>query len=234
MAKAKDLTGQQLHYLTVLHRVDSRVKGEPRWLVRCICGKEYAVDAGDIIRKRYPTKSCGCQRVNLIRASRTTHGMSRHPAFGVWHSMKQRCEDPNHRAYHNYGGRGISVCPEWAASFENFWRDMRSTYHSGLELDRINNNKGYNPQNCRWVDRKTNSRNRRVSRLIDTPLGQMTVAELCERTGIGETTMLYRLNHDWPTELLCVKPDARNLSTTSGIVVRGTDSQYGITEKLES
>lgn len=59
---------------------------------------------------------CGCQRGNLIRESRRTHGMSRHPAFGVWHSMKQRCEDPNHRAYHNYGGRGISVCPEWSAT----------------------------------------------------------------------------------------------------------------------
>lgn len=233
MAKAMDLTGRQFHYLTVLRRVDSRIKGEPRWLVRCVCGKEYEVDAGDIIRRRYPTKSCGCQRGNLIRESRKTHGMSRHPAFGVWYSMKQRCEDPNHRAYRNYGGRGISVCPEWSASFESFWRDMGPTYHSGLDLDRINNNKGYSPQNCRWAERKTNARNRRVCRIIDTPFGQMTVSELCEKTGIGETTMLYRLDHGWPTESLCAKPDARNLSTTSGIVVRGTDSQYGITEKLE-
>ena len=172
-------------------------------------------------------------RNKLISKAKKTHGMSHHPAFAVWHSMKQRCEDPNHRAYHNYGGRGIRVCAEWQHSFETFWRDMGPTYKKGLELDRIDNNREYCAENCRWVERKINVRNRRVTRIIDTPYGRMSVAELCERTNIGETTMLYRLDHKWPTEFLCVKPDCRNLSTTSGIVVRGTDSLCGQTDAHE-
>ena len=231
MANAMDLTGRHFHYQTVLHRVASRTRGEPRWLVRCVCGKEHEVDAGDLLRKRYPVKSCGCMRGKLISDSKRIHGMSHHPAFGVWHSMKQRCEDSNHRAYRNYGGRGITVCPEWSANFENFWRDMGPTYQSGLDLDRINNNRGYEPQNCRWTDRKTNTRNQRRNRVIDTPLGHMTVAELCEKTGIGETTMLYRVARGWPTESLCAKPNPQNRSTTSGIVVRGIDLPSGTKAK---
>ena len=159
--------------------------------------------------------------------------MTHHPAFGVWHSMKQRCMDPNHPAYHNYGGRGITVCQEWAESFERFWEAMGPTYQRGLELDRINNEEGYYPGNCRWVSRKINSRNKRGSRLVDSPFGRITVSELSEKTDIGVTTLLYRLDHNWPTELLCIPPDSRNKSTTSGIVVRGTDLQY-MTRKQEN
>ena len=164
----------------------------------------------------------------LISKAKSTHGMTHHPAFGVWRSMKQRFMDPNHPAYYNYGGRGITVCQEWAESFERFWEDMGPTYQKGLELDRINNEEGYYPGNCRWVSRKINSRNKRDSRLVDSPFGRITVAELSEKTGIGVTTLLYRLDHSWPIELLCIPPDVKNKSTTSGIVVRGTGLQYTI------
>jgi len=160
--------------------------------------------------------------------------MSHHPTFGVWHSMKQRCEDVNHPAYHNYGQRGIAVCAAWDHSFENFWKDMGPTYKPGLDLDRIDNNRGYSPDNCRWTTRKINNRNRRTNRRINTPYGEMTLAALADLTGIGVTTLCYRLAHNWPTELLCVTPDVRNLCTTSEIVVRGTDLSYGTTEKAVS
>ena len=225
MAKLRDLTGQQFNYLTVLRRSEENTKdGKARWVCRCICGREVTYASVDITRKRHPVKSCGCLRNRLIGESSTTHGMSKHPAWEVWHSMKQRCNDPNHPAYHNYGGRGITVCDEWQHSFENFWQDMGSTYQRGLELDRRDNNKGYSPENCRWVPRKINVRNRRSNRFIETPLGRMTVAEYAERTGIGVTTLLYRISHGWAPELLCAPPDVRNVCTTSEIVVRGTDS----------
>jgi hypothetical protein len=169
----------------------------------------------------------------LIAVGNQTHGMSSHPAWGVWHSMKQRCMDSNHRAYHNYGGRGITVCQEWQESFENFWSDMGSTYQRGLDLDRIDNNKGYSKENCRWVNRKENNRNRRTNRIIDTPYGRMTVSALAELTMIRENTLLYRLDHDWPTESLCIPPNVRNKSTTLGIAVRGTDFVY-LTDKQEN
>ena len=105
---------------------------------------------------------------------------------------------------------------------------MGPTYQKGLELDRINNEEGYYPGNCRWVSRKINSRNKRDSRLVDSPFGRITVAELSEKTGIGVTTLLYRLDHSWPIELLCIPPDVKNKFTTSGIVARGTGLQYTI------
>ena len=216
MAKARDLTGRQFSYLLVLERVWPNLQGKPAWRCRCVCGKEIVIPAYYLMGKkgRAKQKSCGCKKSEILSKSLSKHGMSHHPAFGVWHSMKQRCMDPNHRAYHNYGGRGITVCPEWQNSFEAFWRDMGPTYKRGLDLDRINNNEGYSATNCRWVSRKVNARNRRVTRVIDTPLGRMSVAELSERTGIGETTLLYRLSAGWPTELLCLPPDARNRPMT--------------------
>ena len=224
MRRAEDLTGRQFHYLTVLYRVPNKTPKLARWRCRCICGQEVDVNAQDLKHKGHSTKSCGCMKAKLIGDGNRTHGMSKHPAWAVWHSMKQRCLDPTHEAYHNYGGRGITICTEWLNSFEAFWRDMGPTYQSGLDLDRIDNNKGYSPDNCHWATRKANNRNNRTNRVIETPMGIMTVSELSERTGIGETTLLYRLDHGWPTESLCAEPDAKNRYTTSGIAARGTGS----------
>ena len=118
----------------------------------------------------------------------------------------------------------LTVISRAENDFENFWADMGPSYAPGLELDRKDNEQGYSPENCRWIPRKSNMRNRRSSRVIDTPLGRMTVAELAERSGIGETTLLYRLANGWPAESLLTEPNARNMSTTSGIVARGTNS----------
>lgn len=81
--------------------------------------------------------------------------------YWCWKSMKQRCQNPKCKAYHNYGARGITICDEWQ-NFDDFlsWV-LSSNYQKGLELDRINNNEGYNPNNCRWITRKENVNNRR-------------------------------------------------------------------------
>jgi hypothetical protein len=108
---------------------------------------------------------------------------------------------------------------------------MGPTYQSGLDLDRRDNNQGYNPENCRWVERKTNSRNKRNNRVIDTPFGNMTVSALSEMTGIGVTTLIYRLDHNWPIESLCIPPDARNRCMTSKTAVPDTDLLSGIVKQ---
>lgn len=89
-----DLTGKHFGYLTVLSRAENDKHGKTQWLCRCICGKENVVAASDLTRKRYSTKSRGCMSRKLISESNKSHGMSKHPAYGVWHSMKQRCQDP--------------------------------------------------------------------------------------------------------------------------------------------
>lgn len=223
MSKLVDMTGLRFGRLTVISRTENNRQGKAQWLCSCDCGKEIVRAAADL-KKNGDRQSCGCMRGAWIAEKQRTHGMSQHPAYSVWHSMKQRCTEPTHHAWKNYGCRGIKVCERWLNSFENFWADMGPSYARGLELDRKDNDQGYSPENCRWIPRKSNMRNRRSSRVIDSPLGRMTVAELAEKSGIGETTLLYRLDNGWPTELLLTEPNVRNPSTTSGIVVKGTNS----------
>ena len=124
--------------------------------------------------------------------------------------MLARCQNPKHQAWANYGGRGITVCERWRRSFEAFWEDMGSGYRPGLDIDRRDNEAGYSPKNCRWVPRIVNSNNKRVNRMVDTPWGKMTVAQASRASGIGQTTLTYRLDHDWPASVLFVAPDVTN------------------------
>ncbi|AAF03989.1 P46 [Hamiltonella phage APSE-1] len=119
--------------------------------------------------------------------------MSKHPAFAVWSSMLARCTRPSHKAWSNYGGRGITVCKRWQKSFSNFWVDMGKTYQPGLSLDRINNNAGYRPKNCHWATSRQQAQNTRRARYVQTLLGTMNIQELARLTGIAPSTLYYRL-----------------------------------------
>ena len=130
--------------------------------------------------------------------------MTKHPVYWVWRSMRDRCRLPTHQAWKNYGARGIRVCHEWDTSFEAFWRDMGPTYVSGLDLDRIDNNGDYTLENCHWTTRRANAMNRRnTERRVD-------VVALSRETGIGHTTLYYRLAHGWTVEELRLKPSYGN------------------------
>ena len=106
--------------------------------------------------------------VNGIKAcrdcSRTTHGMTNTATYHTWAGMIQRCNNPNFTHYKRYGGRGIKVCERWLNSFENFFKDMGEK-PKGLSIERINNNKGYNPSNCKWATRKEQAQNRDFSNM---------------------------------------------------------------------
>lgn len=214
---ATDWTGFRYSYLTVLGPTETRDShGRHRWLAKCECGKILELDSRDLKKRVNAGKpiSCGCKKGALISEARKTHGMTKHPAYGVWHSMVQRCTEPTHRAWKNYGGRGITVCDRWLHSFENFWADMGPTYEPGLDLDRENNNLGYSPENCRWVTRSVNCRNKRGARTAWFAGKERPVKEISEMTGIGYTTLLYRLDHDCPSGRLTEEPDVTNRFTT--------------------
>ena len=117
------------------------------------CNKEFEAMVSSI---KSGTKSCGCQR-----GLGHKHGLWSHRLYPVWHAMKQRCTNPNHNRYKNYGGRGITVCEEWL-DVKNFIEDMYPSYMEGLSLDRIDNDKGYSPDNCRWTTGEIQNTNQRV------------------------------------------------------------------------
>lgn len=204
--RAVDITGQRFGFLVALDYAGSDGR-KSRWHTRCDCGASRVHDASELRKGR--TKSCGCKSAALIAASRRTHGMSDHPAFHVWRDMLARCSRPTHQAWKNYGGRGISVDPAWQ-SFERFWEDMGPTYTAGLTLDRRDNSAGYAAGNCQWTTMKRQGRNKRNNTLCETPLGRMTVAETAEKSGIGVTTLLYRISAGVSGSALLTQPDVRN------------------------
>lgn len=126
--------------------------------------------------------------------SRFVHGMRKHPMYSTWDGMKQRCSNSNTSQYTDYGGRGIKVCDRWD-NFANFLADMGER-PEGMTLDRKDNNKGYNPENCKWSTRQEQNRNQRRTKLSLEKAreirflyaqGGVTHMKLAERYGVGHT-----------------------------------------------
>jgi len=192
--RAKDITDLKVGFLTVTHYVGSNGR-RSLWEARCVCGNTVTLPASELQKQhnRGVEASCGCRRKESIGRRNRTHGMSFDDAYAVYRSMLARCSNPNHQAWHNYGGRGITVCDRWKESFQNFWADMGPTYEKGLTLERLDNEQGYSIENCSWETPKHQARNKRDNVIISTPWGEMTVAEAAERSGLNVTTLHYRI-----------------------------------------
>lgn len=203
--KVPDIIGQRFGRLIALGRMTDTPKGLPQWLCLCDCG---AVTVKPLRALRKEVPSCGCYTSEKLARNATTHGMShKHPMYGIWTHMRDRCYRETDPAYPNYGGRGIYVCDRWKESFQNFFIDMSPIYQRGLELDRIDNDGPYSPENCHWVTRTENARNKRNNVFVNSIYGRVTLGELAERTGIPYGTLTSRRSHDCPDIFLPVDPN---------------------------
>lgn len=212
LRRAKDLTGQTFGFLTVLQRqgTSGGKTAKARWLCRCTCGNTVVRESQYLRTPHRPTpRHCGCQHGNK------THAMSRTRVYHLWSNMRRRCLDAADKDWPRYGGRGITVCSDWADSFEAFWRDMGPTYVHNLSLERIDNNGPYSPENCRWATAQEQAHNRRTSVWLDTPKGRMLLEDAAKVYGLRSVTLAARLKrYGWPLEKALMTP-GRKLYTTS-------------------
>lgn len=156
-----DHSGQKFSRLTVVARAENSTNGDARWECRCDCGNTVTVRAAALRAK--DTMSCGCMRREKGLTAFVTHGLSKHQAYRAWSRMRSRCNNPKDPSFRDYGGRGISISPEWD-DFGAFFRDMGPA-PPGTSLDRVNNSGGYGADNCRWATRAEQSRNTRAVKL---------------------------------------------------------------------
>lgn len=192
-----DLTGERFGRLVAVKPVEL-VGNVWHWEFMCSCGTA-VVRSGAVVRrasKRGLDQSCGCA-CHLI-----THNLSSHKKlYAVWKSMRQRCSNPNNKDFHNYGGRGISVCEEWSDFKPFFDWASNSGYREGVTIERVDVNGGYAPHNCTWVVNELQALNTRKIRTF-TYLGKsMTIRELSELAGVNIHTMKNRLTtYGWSVE----------------------------------
>jgi len=176
----KNIVGVTFNYLTVLE-----YKSNGIWLAQCKCGNKTLVKTSKLNNGH--TKSCGCiKRFNALK-----HNGSETSEYHSWSSMKGRCNNPNNPAFVNYGGRGITVCKEWN-SFETFLADM-GPCPIGYSIERINNNLGYNPQNCIWATPKTQNLNKRSNFIIEYKNKNYPLVTLCKKLNLNYKTVFARL-----------------------------------------
>lgn len=162
-------------------------------LCRCDCGREKVLRLSHVISGH--SKSCGCLAGDIMRK---THGMTESRTFVSWISMLNRCHNENTPAFKKYGARGITVCARWRESFENFLADMGERPEE-TSLDRIDNERGYEPDNCRWATRLQQGRNRRSVVLLTHDGETKCIAEWAEQLGLRAEAISSRLRRGWST-----------------------------------
>jgi hypothetical protein len=162
MQHVRNLINQKIGRLTVIARDYNTTPAErkisAKWICQCECGNIVSYLSRDLSNKNHVI-SCGCAHFK--------HGLYKTPEYNIWKGMKRRCYNKNYRQYKDYGGRGITICDRWLESFVNFYQDMGPRPNPNMNIERIDNNKGYEPSNCKWATTKEQNRNKNCNKIPD-------------------------------------------------------------------
>lgn len=200
----KDLTGKKFNKLLVLERVENDKKGRVMYKCKCDCGNFKIIRSSSIISGN--TKSCGCAKG---RKNNNPYYGTR--LYSIWSNMKNRCMNPKYKKFNDYGGRGINVCNKWL-KFEYFknWA-LSNGYADNLQIDRIDNNKGYNPNNCRFITPKLNSSNKRNNLIYEYNNQIKTLKQWSESLNIDYLLLYNRIIlRNWSFEKAITTPKIEN------------------------
>ena len=205
-----DHSGEKFGEWTIIEKIDTE-----KYLAKCSCGTEKIVFYNNL--KRGLSTNCGCIQNEKCRKRMTTHGKSKSKIYMVWAGMKRRCYNPNQKSYPDYGGRGIKMCDDWKENFESFYKwSMENGYIEGeVEIDRIDVNGNYCPENCRWVSMAVQNRNK----LSYTPRTAMLTVDgvtkpimtWAEEVGIPYKTLWRRLSVGWEPKRAITTPVRRHI-----------------------
>ena len=207
-----DLRARKFGRLSVIGRFDVQNK-ITRWECLCECGNVRVVRSNALQGGR--SKSCGCLNREISQQSNRKHGQTKSnhtaatPEYTTWCGIVQRCTNPKNAHYDRYGGRGITICDKWRDDFTAFYEDMGKR-PVGTSIDRIDNNKGYEPGNCRWTDKKTQQNNLSNNIVITHGGITMTLPMWAEKSGLSQSCLAARIRRGWPVErALFEKPQKR-------------------------
>jgi hypothetical protein len=217
--QAEDLTGKVFGNLEVIkfhHKKrknpsNGQVQGHRYfWLCKCLlCGGTAIVPSSSL--KGMKSTSCGCLTRKRASEVNTKHGHANERLYHVWQGMKDRCFNPNHHGYHNYGGRGITICNEWM-DYANFRKFMIGIgYDENLKrgvqtLERIDVNGNYEPSNCKLIPFVEQSLNRRNSHKVLYNGEEKTISEWAKVYKMNQNTLGHRLREGWPIEKALLTP----------------------------
>ena len=213
-----DMTGQRFGRWTVVRRAElppNTKTRKARWVVVCDCGNESiatreALLSGD-------TQSCGClagyvrsyqseqaqrarEQERKANRKRQQHGMTETSEYNIWCLIKARCTNPRNHAYSRYGGRGITMCERWLHSFENFYADMGPRPSPRHSIDRIDNDLGYSPENCRWATSRDQGYNTRKTTFVTHNGKTLNLADWSKETGIPVRLLRSRCDQGMPPD----------------------------------
>lgn len=209
MGKIKDIAGHKYNRLTVIEFAGLDRYSKAQWICKCDCGNLTVVNGSRITSGL--TKSCGCLQKEIahnreLRRNQIKYSCRPARLYSVWNNMKQRCTNPDNPAYLRYGAQGIELYADWM-DFEKFMEWAYSSgYDDSLTIDRIDNDKGYYPENCRWVDKIIQGQNRRNVILVEYRGEVQPLSKLAREHGIKPHTARGRYYQGWSIDKILETP----------------------------